>query len=320
METVEDSLGQELSLTRYAAIDIGSNTILLLIGQITSKGAFEVVLDCGETTRLGRGLQKEVMLDSGSVQASIDCLQRFCSLCRKEGVEEIAAVATNALRLAQDAEQFIQHVSQKCGISVRVINESEEAMLSFLSVQRDPCMPHDAIVMDVGGGSTEYIFRHREEPLHPLHSISLPLGVVSLTEKYVNHDPPSGEEVMKLRQEIEKALLFIPPTLDGELVGIGGTAATLGSMHVGLDMLDQKLIHGQQLTIDELRIRVKELQENDLTRRKQIKGLPSDRADIILAGAMIILLSMERLGKETIHISSYGLRYGLFYQRFMATE
>jgi exopolyphosphatase/guanosine-5'-triphosphate,3'-diphosphate pyrophosphatase len=235
-------------------------------------------------------------------------------------VEEIAAVATHALRLAQDAEQFIQHVSQKCGISVRVINEAEEAMLSFLSVQRDPCMPRDAIVMDVGGGSTEYIFCHREEPLHPLHSISLPLGVISLTEKYVDHDPPSGEEVMKLHQEIEKALLLIPPTLDGELVGIGGTAATLGSMHVGLDMFDQKRIHGQQLTIDELRIRVKELQENDLARRKQIKGLPSDRADIILAGAMIILLSMERLGKETIHISCYGLRYGLFYQRFMGTE
>jgi exopolyphosphatase/guanosine-5'-triphosphate,3'-diphosphate pyrophosphatase len=153
-----------------------------------------------------------------------------------------------------------------------------------------------------------------------LQTISLPLGAVSLTEKYVSHDPPSGDEVMKLRQEIEKALLSIPPTLEGDLVGIGGTAATLGSMHMGLDIFDQERIHGLQLTLAELGTRVKELQEKDLARRKQITGLPSDRADIILTGAMIILSSMKRLKKDTIHISCHGLRYGLVYKRFMNTE
>jgi exopolyphosphatase/guanosine-5'-triphosphate,3'-diphosphate pyrophosphatase len=320
IETVKDSLGQELSLKRYAAIDIGSNTILLLIGRITAEGALEVVLDCGKTTRLGKGLQEEGKLDPVSVQTSIDCLQGFYFLCQKEGVEEIAAVGTNALRLARDAEQFIQHVRQKCSISLRVIDEAEEAILSFLSVQKDPRMPRDAVVIDVGGGSTEYIFRHDKGPSYPMRTISLPLGAVSLTEKYVNHDPPSSDEVTKLRHEIEKALLSIPITLAGELVGVGGTVATLGSMHRGLDKFNQERIHGLQLTIDELTSWVKKLQEKNLARRKKIKGLPHERADIIFAGAMIILSSMERLGKETIYISCHGLRYGLFHQRFMGIE
>jgi exopolyphosphatase/guanosine-5'-triphosphate,3'-diphosphate pyrophosphatase len=91
-------------------------------------------------------------------------------------------------------------------------------------------------------------------------------------------------------------------------------------MRLGLDVFDQERIHGLQLTIDKLRAQVEELQEKDMATRKQIKGLPAERADIVLAGAMIILSSMERLKKETIHISCHGLRYGLFYQRFMGIE
>jgi exopolyphosphatase/guanosine-5'-triphosphate,3'-diphosphate pyrophosphatase len=315
-----DTEDEEILLKRYAVIDIGSNTILLLIGRITPQGDFTVVLDCGETTRLGRGLQAGGKLDPVSVRASIDCLKRFRSLCQREGVLEIAAVGTNALRMARDAVPFIQKVRKECGITPRVINEKEEALLSFLSVQQDPRMPGAAMVLDVGGGSTEYIFRTAKGPSQPLQAISLPLGALRLTEEFLHDDPPSRDEVTKLRNEIDKALLRIPPTLEGELVGTGGTAATLGSMHLGLDAFDQERIHGLQLTIDKLRAQVEKLQEKDLAKRKQIKGLPAERADIILAGAMIILTTMERLKKEALHISCRGLRYGLFYQRFMRAE
>ena len=278
-----------------------------------------MVLDTGETTRLGRGLQRGGTLNPQSIRASIDCLKKFRSLCQKEGVQEIAAVGTNALRLARDTDQFIQQVHEECGIFLRVINEADEAMLSFLSVQQDPCMPCDAVVMDVGGGSTEYIFRHGEGPLHPLQTISLPLGAVSLTEEFLLHDPPSSDECLKVHKEIEKTLLRIPPALAGELVGIGGTAATLGSMHLGQDAFDWDKVHGLLLTIDELMAQVKELQEKDLATRKEIKGLLPERADIILAGAMIILSTMERLKRDVIHISCRGLRYGLFYDKFLST-
>jgi exopolyphosphatase/guanosine-5'-triphosphate,3'-diphosphate pyrophosphatase len=292
-----------------------------LIGRITTQEAFEVVLDTAETTRLGRGLQQAGRkLDPESIGGSINCLKEFRALCQREGVQKIVAVGTNALRIARDADQFVELVHKECGIILRVIGEQEEALLSFLSVQQDPCMPAEAVVMDVGGGSTEYIFRKDNRPSQSVKCISLPLGALQLTEKFLHDDPPSHNEVTKLRNKIDKTILQIPPHLEGALVGIGGTATTLGSMHLGLKVFDQKRIHGLLLKIDDLRAYVKELQEKDLARRKQIRGLSPERADIILAGTMIILSSMERLKKEVLHISSHGLRYGLFYQSFMKTE
>jgi exopolyphosphatase/guanosine-5'-triphosphate,3'-diphosphate pyrophosphatase len=235
-------------------------------------------------------------------------------------VQKIVAVGTNALRIARDADQFVELVQKECGIILRVIDEKEEALLSFLSVQQDPRMPAEALVMDVGGGSTEYIFRKDNRPSQQVKCISLPLGALQLTEEFLRDDPPVYDELTKLRNKIDKTILQIPTRIDGELVGIGGTATTLGSMHLGLDIFDRKRIHGLLLTIDDLRAYVKELQEKDLSRRKQIKGLPAERADIILAGAMIILSTMERLNKEVLHINSHGLRYGLFYRQFMRAE
>ena len=123
-------------------------------------------------------------------------------------------------------------------------------------------------------------------------------------------------------EQAEKAQLspfmdWIVRVLKGALVGIGGTVITLGSIHLGLNAFDREKIHGLRLTVKEIKALVKELQAKDLAARKQIKGLPTDRADIILAGTLIILATMERLQKVTIHISTQGLRYGLFYQEFM---
>ena len=279
-----------------------------------------MVLDTGETTRLGRGLQAGGKLDPASIRASIDCLKRFRSICQREGVQEIAVAGTHALRIARNADSFIQQITKECGITPRVISEQEEACLSFLSVQKDPHMPCEAIMMDVGGGSTEYIFWTKKDPSQPLQCISLPLGALRLTEEFLHSDPPSRDEVTKLRNKINKTPLQIPPHREGALVGIGGTATTLGSMHLGLDAFDLERIHGLLLNSDDLSTHMKELQEKSLARRKQIKGLAAERADIILAGVMIILSSMERLKKESLHISCHGLRYGLFYQRFMDTE
>jgi len=292
----------------------------MLIGRATAQGLLEVVFDGGETTRLGRGLQKGGKLDPVNVQKSFAVLKRFVSLCQRERVVEIACVGTNALRMAADADQFVHQIQRECGITPRVIDEKEEAMLSFLSVQQDPLMPHDVVVMDAGGGSTEYIFRRKKGPADQLHTISLPVGAVGLTEKFLLHDPPTNDETIKLRDDIKKALRSIPPALRGELVGIGGTAVTLGAIQLGLDAFAREEIHGLLLTTNELRTQVKKLQKRDLAARKAIKGLPPDRADIILAGAIIILYSMERLKKDTLNISSHGLRYGLFYQEFMGHE
>ncbi len=304
-------------MKRYASIDIGSNTILLLIGEVNANGTLDMLCDIGETTRLGRGLSKGKLLHPESVHASIVTLKKFVSLCDKEGVEEIAVVGTNALRLAQDADQFIKRVRNECGIVLRVINEREEGLFTNLSVQRDPSMPHDAIVIDVGGGSTEYIFNDRGDNSSTDEIVSLLLGAVSLTEKIVRHDPPTRHELVKLRREINAGLKHILVAENRTIVGIGGTATTIAAINLGLNKFDRTMIHGHQLTIDELKTLVKKLQMLDIESKKKVPGLSPDRADIIMAGAMIILASMEKIGSPLIYISCCGLRYGLLYRMAM---
>jgi exopolyphosphatase/guanosine-5'-triphosphate,3'-diphosphate pyrophosphatase len=262
---------------RYASIDIGSNTILLLIGEVNVDGMFNIFYDIAETTRLGRGLSKGKLLHPESVLASIVTLKKYVSLCYKEGVEEIAAVGTNALRLARDADQFIKRVHNECSIIPRVINEKEEALLTNLSVQRDPRMPHDAIVIDAGGGSTEYILNDTGNNCSTDNVLSLPLGAVSLTEKFVRHDPPTRNELVKLKREIDDQLKHILVTGKRTMVGIGGTATTIAAINLGLNKFDRAKIHGHQLAIDELGSIVKKLQALDIESKKKFPAcLPTE--------------------------------------------
>lgn len=302
-------------MNRYATIDIGSNSILLLIGEVTPQGSLNVVIDIGKTTRLGRGLQEGGALNPHSVEQSIAVLKGFVALYHQEGVKEIAAVATNALRVARDADEFLSRVQKECHIFPRIIDGHEEARLSYRAVQRDPVMPPDAVVIDVGGGSTEYII-----PSNPLKTISLALGAVRLTEEFLTTDPPSTDEIERLQGEIKQTLNFLPVTKVNGLVSIGGTGVALGTIHRDLKEFDAKKIHGMQLSREEISAIIEKLVSVDLESRRKIRGLPPDRADILPAGAMIILATMEHFAQETIHISCHGMRYGLFYERFMGAD
>jgi exopolyphosphatase/guanosine-5'-triphosphate,3'-diphosphate pyrophosphatase len=301
----------------YASIDIGSNTILLLIGTVNADGTLNALYDIGETTRLGQGLSEGKLLWPESIDKSIVTLKNYVSLCHKEGVKQIAAVGTNALRLAKDAGQFINRICNECGIVVRVINEREEALLTNLSVQYDPRMPHDAIVIDTGGGSTEYVFNDAEDKLSPDIVISLPLGALNLTEQFIRHEPPTHYELVNLKRKIDNTLEHVPVTGSRTIVGIGGTATSIASIDLGLAKFDRTKIHGHTLTIRQLRTIVSRLQSLDSESKKKVPGLSADRADIIVAGAMIILASMEKIGSPIIYISCYGLRYGLLYRMAM---
>jgi len=300
-------------VNRYASIDIGSNTILLLIGEITPQNTLQVVLESEETTRLGRGLQAGGRLDRHSVQKSIAVLKNYVSLCRQKAAKEVVAVGTNALRLAGDAAEFLQLVKRECHLLPQIIDAQQEAYFSYLAVEKDPMMPPDAFVIDVGGGSTEYTF-----PCIPFQAISLPLGAVRLTEEFLHGDPPAPDEVSRVQMQTEKHLDSLPAAIEEELVGIGGTAVTLGSIHLGHKEPNHNKIHGMKLSRREIRALTNRLLSVNLSARKNINGLPPARADIMPAGAMIILASMERFKKKQIHISCRGLRYGLFYERFMS--
>jgi exopolyphosphatase/guanosine-5'-triphosphate,3'-diphosphate pyrophosphatase len=304
-------------MKRYASIDIGSNTILLLIAGVNTDGTFNILYDVAETTRLGRGLSKEKLLQRESVDASITTLKKYTSFCHREGVEKIAAVGTNALRLARDADQFIKRVRNECGITPRVISERAEALLTNLSVQRDPQMPHDAIVIDVGGGSTEYIFNNAKNNSSIDLIASIPLGAGNLTEKFIRRDPPTSNELKNIKKEINNALSRNFISGNQTMVGIGGTVTTIAAINLGLNKFDRAMIHGHKLTIRQLRTVVKRLQRLDRQSKQNLPAVSPDRANIITAGAMIILAAMDKFGSSVIYISCHGLRYGLLYRMTM---
>lgn len=298
---------------RFAAIDIGANSILLLIAE-TNNGAPEVLTDLSLTTRLGRGLRNGGVLDRAGWRATIAGLKRFSSICEQLGVAEIACVATSPLRMAADADDFIQEAMRQTGIAPRVISEQEEAMLAYLSVESDPAMPEDPLVMDVGGGSTEFTFREKNGVWR---SFSLPLGAVTITEGLFHHDPPTPKELAAARERIDHHLQLIPGYIKGALVGIGGTATALGAMRLHLAHFDPARVHALILYIDEVQQVIERLQGITIQQRKKLKGLPPQRADIILAGAMIVRAGMHHTSKDKLIVSCRGVRYGLFYQTYL---
>lgn len=296
-------------VTRHATIDIGSNTILLLIADITPDGRVQPVLETGRTTRLARKLTAGRRLHETSVQHSIETLHYFVSLCHEYGVHDIVAVGTQALRLAQDAQNFLRRVKTECGVVVRIISFEEEAHLSYLAVERDPSMPAPAAVIDVGGGSTEFLL-----PLTEPKAITIPLGSVRLTERYVSSDPPGPDELARIDQSLRGRLRNVPTKVDGDLVGIGGTLVTMAMIHAAHVTFDPRKVHGMRLTLDSVHRIVERLAGVALIDRRKIIGLPADRADIIVAGAMIVRAAMTHLDRQELCVSSRGLRYGLLYQ------
>jgi exopolyphosphatase/guanosine-5'-triphosphate,3'-diphosphate pyrophosphatase len=297
-------------MSMYGTIDVGSNSILLLIGRITRDGRLDIVLDTGVTTRLVKDLTPGGRLNPDSIAKTISVLQDFVQQCDAAGVREIAAVGTNALRMAHDADEFSRNVRDSCGISLEIIDPAKEAHLSYVSVDRDPCMPPRACVIDVGGGSTECTFPSAE-------TISLPLGAVRLTEQYLRSDPLSHPEIQALKSVIQEGLRPLPVGITDPLVAIGGTAVTVAAVHRRLPRFDPSPVHGMIMQRGELRHIVEELCTLDLAGRCRIGAIPRDRTDILPAGALILLLSVDYWNLEKLYVSTHGVRYGLFFERFM---
>ena len=293
----------------YAAIDLGSNSILLLIGRITDDGTLQVVLDTGRTTRLGRGVTAGTRLHEASVQYSLDSMRYFVSICHKYDVKDVIAVGTQALRLAGDAQEFVARVKNDCGLSIRIISFEEEARLSYLAVAGDPSMPAPAVVMDVGGGSTEFLL-----PSEVPTALTIPVGSVVATEEYLYSDPPGPHQLSGLDEHLRRHLRKLPSHTEGHLVGIGGTLVTMAMIHGAHSRFDPEKVHGMPLTRDTVHRLIERLAAVNLRDRKKIPGLPIDRADIIVAGALIVHAAMTHLDRHEIVVSSRGLRYGLLYE------
>jgi exopolyphosphatase/guanosine-5'-triphosphate,3'-diphosphate pyrophosphatase len=307
-----------LSRPRYAAVDIGSNTVKLTIVERDGSGELTPVLDVGVTTRIGEGIRHR-LLGEEPMRRTLDALERFMAACVEHGVERIIAVGTSALRDAANRDEFL-HRAMAIGVSVSVLSGDEEAAFSALAVRRDPLWRDCArvAVVDIGGGSTEIICDERDRS-DARAAASLQLGAVRLTEAALASDPPTADEV---RAAIEVADQALAPIARGgaddslTVVGVGGTVVNMAAV---MGPAKQERcgdgLHGAVLTRSEIARQMALYAGMTLEQRKAVPGLDPARADVILGGAIILSRVLVALGRDEAAVCCRGLRWGVLYDR-----
>jgi exopolyphosphatase/guanosine-5'-triphosphate,3'-diphosphate pyrophosphatase len=301
------------SVKRVASIDIGTNTILLLIAEV-DQGRINPLFEMETVVRLGENLQKTGVISSQAMDRGLQTLTQCLKQCQVWEVQKLFAVGTSALREAKNSKVFLRLAKEKLNLSIEVISGEEEAQLSFLAVAKDLREQEKSIlVVDVGGGSTEFILGRGDQISR---WISLPLGSVRFTEEFLHSDPVQEEEWQKMEQEIRKLLINIPHSKEPlSIVAVGGTATTLASVEQGLEDFIAERIHHFVLEKEALKNQLLLYRTKTIEERKKISGLPMARADVILAGAAILYLTMEEVKCPSVLISCHGVRYGLIYKR-----
>ncbi len=299
-----------------AGIDIGTNTIRLLIAKAAA-GTFHEQYSDRKITRLGQDIDRTGSFSPEAEERSLLALLDFAASIKQYEVDHVAVVGTSAFRIASNTGKFLTAIKDKTGLVVRVISGEEEARLTLLGVtevlknsQIDRNAP--AVVVDIGGGSTEIIMtRFGCE----LIIESLPLGAVYLTERFIKHDPPQADEINHLKKWIRTLLQQecreIQASPSRLLVGTAGTITTLAAMDQKLVEYDPCKINGYVMSKETVGMITNRLCASTLKERRTIPGLEQGREDIILAGSLIALEIMDYFHAQTMIVSDWGLREGI---------
>jgi exopolyphosphatase/guanosine-5'-triphosphate,3'-diphosphate pyrophosphatase len=289
---------------RLATIDCGTNTVLLLVAEVGDDGVIRPLADRLAFTRLGQGLDRTGRLSEEAMARTIAALKAHDQDARALGAERVLCIGTESLRAAENGAEFLRRAAA-AGVPVRVVSGDEEARLSFRSVVAG-VPPGPRSVLDIGGGSTELIVGDTGQAEAWR---SVPIGSVRLTERHLHSDPPTAAERQALRQEIVRAITGLPAPR-GELWGVAGTVTTLGAMHLQMAEYDGRRIEGLRMEAAALAALVERLAAAPLHERRQMPGLDPRRADVIYAGAEILLQVALRAGVAEFRISDRGVRYG----------
>jgi exopolyphosphatase / guanosine-5'-triphosphate,3'-diphosphate pyrophosphatase len=301
---------------RYAAVDVGTNTVLLLVAQKTTAG-FTPVIERGEITRLGRGVDATKHLAPDSMARTLDAVTRFVAEARALGAEGLVVTATSAARDAENGAEFLAAARQRTGVEVEILSGDTEARFSYLAVATDFAVeagPRTLVAIDIGGGSTEFIFG--EGPTVNFHT-SINVGSVRLTERCIHSDPPAAEDLARVSAELGRALLTVPrPGPAALVVGVAGTVTSLYAVTHGIEPYDAARVHRSWLTRDEVAGTRARLAALPLAERRRLPGLQPERADVIVAGALVLERALEHLGAAGCRVSDRGLRWGVLAARY----
>ena len=298
---------------RLATIDLGTNTVRLLVVELTG-GAWRPLEQTQRVTRLGEGQGARGRLPEEPVARTVATVAEYVASAERLGAVEVRIVATSAVREAPNRNEFAERVRRATGRGIEILSGEDEARLTLLGVASGlPALGGSFLLLDIGGGSTEFVLAQQGRPAA---AVSLRLGVVSLTERYLDAGPVDWARYGQMAREIEGRLAAeLPPAITAGgaplLVGTAGTVTALAALDLGLARYDAARVQAHVLTraaVERERLRLGAL---PVAERAQLPSLERGRADVLIAGIAICLGALDRLGFTSLVVSDRGLREGI---------
>ncbi|TDI91979.1 MAG: Ppx/GppA family phosphatase [Candidatus Dadabacteria bacterium] len=301
---------------RIASIDIGTNTIRLLICEQTKDSALKKLYIDRVITRLGEGFSNDkALLNPKAVYRSLTALKSFSKIIREHNVNKVRAVATSVVRKSENSLEFIKRIKNETGIMVEVISGEQEAELTVSGVLNSVSIEGEYyIIFDIGGGSTEYVYVQNADVIKLL---SINLGVVYLTEGFLINDRESNQDIAKLSLYIEETLerelkgFGIEPQQKISLVATAGTPTTLAAIQLGLNEYKPELVNNFVLTKDMITSTMEKLIKIPKKDRSNVIGLEKGREDIIIPGALILIETLKKFSSTKVIVSDGGVLEGI---------
>ena len=299
---------------RLAAIDIGTNSIHMVVASTTEGGGFEVVDREREVTQIGRGSFRTGLLQRGPMRQTIEALESFVQLARRMDVDRILCTATAAVREARNGGLFLQEARRRAGLTPRVIPAEEEGRLIYLAVRAAVALDDEpSLIVDIGGGSAQFVVGTREKLLL---AKSAPLGALRLTEEFLESDPPGRTELRRLERAIRrhaaKPLDAVREYHPKHLYGSSGSIHALASLaHFEETGSPLRQLNGHVLATSQLKRLIRHIRRMPLAEREALRGLDTLRAEILLPGALVLERVLDALDAPGIIITDFGVREGL---------
>ena len=299
-------------IMRLASIDIGTNTVLMLVADVQRDGSLEVVRDEHFIGRLGKGVDEHGIILKETFHRILAILSQLKSFADSIGIEHLSVCGTSALRDAENRQEFIDFIKEKLSLEIQILSRKEEAELTYLGAISEYLTHTDSenyAVLDIGGGSTEIVTGSGKKVTS---SVSIDIGSVRLTERILKNNPPSDialENAVQLVRNHLKNINPLSPTT--KIIGVAGTLTTLAALDLRVPEFDRNLINRHVLTIEAIDRIFQELRSLTLDQLRNYPQIHPSRADILLAGIIILREILRKVNLSKITVSDRGLRFGI---------
>ena len=300
-------------MARYAAVDIGSNSMRLLVADVDAQGQLTRLAEDRQVTRLGESVFTRGILDENAIRLSEEVLTRFRGIVASHGGATMRTVATSATRDASNQADFLHRATAALGAPIEIISGVEEARLIGLGVNATwPQNDDPVLIIDVGGGSAEFVLMQSGTMVE---GYSRPLGAVRLKEVFLDKDPPRGDQILRLQEFIDEKLELVVRRLGRQAfvrgIATSASAAAIVCAVRGIARNERYAANQQMATLEQVRKLYRELIEMPIDRRRTMIGIGPRRAEIIVAGVAVFLRAMERFDLRALYYSNAGVREGI---------